>query len=291
MNDTVKYYTLYHWLYLFVSKAHQQHQSPSFGGNAFLYKRPSGYMCCALLYSKPGVDWAEIAARHLFEAPQIPEEFLLRFLQMESNCLDISEALLRMHKLFYSQKEDTEMKFNLFKLAQAAQTAMNVVDNVNATYNPDHSDDDCLSSYVHDTSMSGQDRAMSMARAAINQDWFDLAKLGFDALLNLVSEDPLPYEDYLSAISQYVDVKIQQFSMEENLKFVGGECQLSVDLSEKKVNIKTQLYFKNSNNKWVMKEITGNTAFNCFTADTLDNEITEIMNEGGRKFPITPPAK
>ena len=175
-------------------------------------------------------------------------------------------------------------------MAQIAQTAMNVADDVNATYNPQY-DEENLASYAQDPSVTDKERAMAMARAALNQDWFDLAKLGFDALVNLVSEDPLPYEDYLEAISQYVDVKIQQFSKEEGLKFVGGECSLSVSMDEKKVLIKAQLYFKNSSNKWVMKEITGGTAFNCFTADTLGGEIINILNEGGRKFPITAPER
>lgn len=125
------------------------------------------------------------------------------------------------------------MKFNLFKLAQVAQTAMDVTANVNATYNISHSDDDDLSTYAHDTNLTASERSMSMVRAAVNQDWFDLAKLGFDALVDLVSTEPLSYESYLAAISQYIDVMIQQFSFNENLRFVGGECVLKVDRQEK----------------------------------------------------------
>lgn len=177
-------------------------------------------------------------------------------------------------------------KFNLFQLAQ---TAMNVMDNVNANYNMPFSEGTPLSDSVHNYEMPGDKRAMSMFRAAINQDWFDLAKLGFDALINLISKEPLSYEDYLSAISQYIDVKIQQFSDEENLRFIGGECSLTVAHAEKKVKTKAQMYFKNADGKWVVKEMNGDTSFNCFTAETLDVEITEIMYGGEKKFPITKP--
>lgn len=183
------------------------------------------------------------------------------------------------------------MKFNLFKLAQAAQTAMNVADHVSSSYRVPHTDNDSLSSYAVDTSMSGGERSMSMVRAALNQDWFDLAKLGFDALVNMISEDPLSFDNYLLAISQYVDVKIQQFSFEEDLRFIGGECHIVVDRSEKVVRSKAQMYFKNTSGKWVVKEMIGNTSFNCFTAETLDGEITDIMLDGGIKFPITPPQR
>lgn len=180
-------------------------------------------------------------------------------------------------------------KFNLFKMAQAAQTVVDVVDNVNETYNVAVREDDDLSVYAQDASMPGSQRAMLMVRAAVNQDWFDLAKLGFDALVNLVSKEPLSFENYLDAISQYLDVKIMQFSEEENLRFVGGECSLTVARQEKTILTKAQMYFKNENGKWVLKEMNGNTSFNCFTAETLDGEITEIMLSGGRKFPITKP--
>lgn len=181
------------------------------------------------------------------------------------------------------------MKFNLFKIAQVAQTAFNVADNVNSTYNIHHEEDDDLSTYAQDTSMSGSERGFSMVRAAVNQDWFDLVKLGFDGLVNLVSKDPFTYENFLDAISQYLDVKIQQITIEEGLKFIGGECTIKVERSERAVKTNAQMYFKDRNNKWVLKEMHGNTTLNCFTTRTLENEITDVMNSGGVKFPITKP--
>ena len=282
-------YTLSDWLYAFVAKAQQVYHSRLWGGNAYLYKRNSGYMCCALLYSKPKKDWVEVAARHHFSNEQIPLA-ILNVYAKEQNCIDISDLLYSVIQNF-NANGGNEMKFNLFKLAQVAQTAMNVADNVNATYNVHHDEDDALSSYAQDTSMTGSERGMSMVRAALNQDWFDLAKLGFDALVNLVSKDPLSFDDYLAAISQYIDVKIQQFSHEEQLRFVGGECALTVVKEEQVVKTKAQMYFKNTAGKWIVKEMHGNTTFNCFTAATLDAEITDIMLEGGKKFPITAPER
>lgn len=280
-------YTLNDWLYAFVVKAQQVYHSRIWGGNAYLYKRQSGYMCCALLYSKPKRDWTEVAARHNFDEEQIPNAVLNCYTD-EQKCIDISNLLYTVIQNF-NANGGNEMKFNLFKLAKAAQTAFNVADNVNATYNIHHDEDEDLSCYAQDTSMTAGERGMSMVRAAVNQDWFDLAKLGFDALVNLVSKDPLSFDDYLAAISQYIDVKIQQFSHEEQLRFVGGECLLTVVKEEQAVKTKAQMYFKNTAGKWIVKEMNGNTTFNCFTTDTLKAEITDIMIEGGKKFPITAP--
>lgn len=287
MEDVKYAFNIDCWLYVFVSKAQQIYGSKPCGGNAYLYKKTTGYMCCALLYTKPNAEWVEIGARHLFTSRQIPKS-IRKHLESGHEYLDVSSLLCRAITVFNSNGDD-KMKFNLFKLAQVAQTAMNVADNVNATYNIPHTDDDDLSTYAQDTSMTGTERTMSMVRAAVNQDWFDLAKLGFDALVNLVSQEPLSYENYLAAISQYIDVKIQQFSQDEELRFVGGECSLVVERHEQAVKTTAQMYFKNTNGKWVVKEMNGNTSFNCFTAETLDGELTDIMNSGGVKFPITKP--
>ena len=284
--------TLNSWLYTFVNETYKVYGTRLWGGNAYLYKTVSGYLCCALLYSKPEIEWVEIATRNVFKASQISSDVLDAFSE-KVICVDISQLLYIAIKKFNSLGEEMHM-FNLFKLAKAAQTAQttfNIIDDVNSTYNTSYEDGAPLSIYAHDTSKSGSDRAMAAVRATVNQDWFDLAKLGISELINLVSKDPLPYEHYLMAISQYLDVKIQQFSKEENLRFVGGECTITVEKKEKKVVSNAQMYFKNSNNKWVVKEMKGNTGFHCFTAETLDNEITEIMLDGGRKFPITAPGK
>lgn len=201
--------SLQHWLYMFTVKAYQTYHSPAWGGNAYLYKKQLGYICCALLYTKPNNDWTECAAKRLFSEEQLPSEMVNQLKVQDIKRLDISELLLVSVRIFNKHRGDEDMKFNLFKMAQIAQTALNVADTVNATYNVPHSDNDNLSAYTQTITMTGNERAMSMARAAINQDWFDLAKLGFDALINLVSEDPLPYEDYLEAISQYVIIKVR----------------------------------------------------------------------------------
>lgn len=275
------------WIYLLISKAHKMYGVQFWGGNAYVYKTSNGFLCCAVLYARQDSEWIEIAAAHGFTLIQLPREIRESFCE-DKNIVDATNVLKQLLSEYNKNGDDT-MKFNLFKLAQVAQTAINVADNVNATYNIPHTDNDDLSAYAQNTSMSGTGRGMSMVRAAVNQDWFDLAKLGFDALVNLVSEDPLSYDNFLSAISQYIDVKIQQFSQEENLRFVGGECALSVVREEKVVKSKAQMYFKNASGKWIVKELIGNTTFNCFTAETLDGELTDIMNSGGVKFPITKP--
>lgn len=287
MKKIKSLYSLKQWLYAFVEKSHQAFGSLPCGGSVYLYNINNRYICCAILYTKPETEWVEVVARHSFSHLQIPRK-LHKLFTNECDHIDITDMLSTIIKQFNSNG-DGNMKFNLFKLAQVAQTALDVADNVNSTYIITHNDDDDLSTYAQEPEMTGSERTMSMVRAAVNQDWFDLAKLGFDALVNLVSKDPLSYQNYLTAISQYIDVKIQQFSNDENLRFVGGECEILVDKQEKSVKSKAQMYFKNTNNKWIVKEMTGNTSFNCFTADTLDGELTEIMLEGGRKFPITPP--
>lgn len=280
-------YNIKHWLYAFVEKAYEAFGSAPCGGNVYLYKKNNAFVCCALLYTKPKNEWIEVAASHSFAPIQIPQK-VQKLFSDKCDYADITNMLITTIKQF-NLTGDGNMKFNLFKLAQVAQTALDVADNVNSTYIISHNDDDELSTYAQEPEMTGSERTMSMVRAAVNQDWFDLAKLGFDALVNLVSKEPLSYQNYLAAISQYIDVKIQQFSNEESLRFVGGECLISVDRQGNSVKSKAQMYFKNENDKWIVKEMTGNTSFNCFTAETLDGEITEIMLEGGRKFPITPP--
>ena len=180
------------------------------------------------------------------------------------------------------------MKFDLFSLAR---TAIDVADNVNGMYNIDD-DADGLSKYAsQDDDMTNEQRALSFARAALNGDWFDAAKLTFDQIIKLVSKDPFSYQDFLDAISQYADAKIALISNTENLRFVGGECVLTVEEENKRVHSKVDLYFKNDNNAWIKKIIEGNTGLNCFTAETLDSDITDILESGERKCPILPPQK
>ncbi len=175
------------------------------------------------------------------------------------------------------------------KALRAGQTVYNTADRFAAEYNTPGGEDAELSVYAADTSVTGKKRLGAAAIALLNQDWFDLAKVGLDALIAKISVDPLPFDVYLTAISQYIDAKIIQFSQEEQLRFVGGECFLDVVREEKLVKTTAKLYFKNTENKWILKEMNGSTTFNNFTAETLDNEITDIMNAGGKKFPITAP--
>lgn len=179
------------------------------------------------------------------------------------------------------------MKLNLFGMAQAL---LDVADNVNNTYEIQQDPENGLSRFAsQESSMNGNQKALSLTRAILNGDYFDALKLSFDEIINLVSQDPLSYENYLEAISQYCDAKIIQFSQDEQLRFAGGECCLTVDEANKRVHTQVDLYFKNTSNGWIKKIIEGNTSLNNFTAETLDGEITDILEAGFRKFPITPP--
>lgn len=180
------------------------------------------------------------------------------------------------------------------KALMAGQTVVNAADTFNAAYSPTYGEDEALSNYAADDTtvtgkITGTERLGKAAIALLNQDWFDLAKVGFDALIAKLSVDPLPFDVYLAVISQYIDAKIMQFSQDEQLRFVGGECFLDVVTEEKVVKTNAKLYFKNTANKWILKELNGSTTFNNFTAEMFDGEITDIMNDGGRKFPITAP--
>ena len=139
--------------------------------------------------------------------------------------------------------------------------------------------------------MDGMTRAGEMARAALNQDWFDLARLGWEAFVDLITDDPLTYQEFLSAISQYIDAKIMQIATEENLRFVGGECHLKVIEEEQSIATNVQLYFKNEKNAWIKKELNGKTDYEAFDEETIDGEVANSLMEGGRKFPITDPTK
>lgn len=142
-----------------------------------------------------------------------------------------------------------------------------------------------------DNKTDGFSRLGQMARAALNQDWFDLAKLGFEALVDLISGDPLSYQEFLSAVSQYADAKILFFSDEECLRFVGGECLINVVEAERVVTTNVQLYFKNGKGSWIKKELNGKTDFDSFSKEALEGELSDILEEGGRKYPITDPEK
>lgn len=181
------------------------------------------------------------------------------------------------------------MKFNFFKIAKAAQTTLGFVEDVNSTYVVDDATGEAPLSVYAAKDRSEGTTGLDVAQAVLNQDWFDLAKLGFDKLIDLVSKDPLTYEEYLESISQFTDVKIIEFSQTENLNFIAGECTINVIREEKFVSHKVQLYFKNSSNKWILKELSGKTDFKCFVEDALDGGITDVENAGGLKFPILKP--
>ncbi len=118
--------------------------------------------------------------------------------------------------------------------------------------------------------------------------WRNLLKMGFEALLDYFSDDPLSFGEYLTVTSNYVDAKAEEISRKQGLRFVGGECLFTVNREYEWVDITVKMYFKNAANKWIMQETYGKTSFMCFTAETLDGEITDIMNAGGKKYPITP---
>ncbi len=175
-------------------------------------------------------------------------------------------------------------------LLKTLGTVLDVADNVNNTYAISKNTEDGLSKYASKVDeISGSERTVSLARAALNGDWFDVVKLSFDQIVSIVSKDPLSFEDYIDAVSQYADGKAIVFSKEENLRFVGGDCTITVVEELRNVRNDVNLYFKNPSDAWIKKSFGGNTGFVSFTKEALEGAITDIMNEGGRKFPIVPP--
>lgn len=269
---------LHQWFENIIDAVTDELQMKILGCSAYLYVRAQESICCALVYGRVENVWKEIAIRQVFSNKDIPSEILISARDKHQN--DISEEF---RKVLLNYKKGTEdMKDGTKK---ALQTALNLAENGESIMD--------VFKYKKDPNnqKDGITRVGEMARAALNQDWFDLAKLGFEAIIDLISEDPLTYQEFLSAISQYVDAKIMQISSEENLRFVGGECHLKVFENEQNVATTVQLYFKNDKNAWIKKELKGNTDFEVFSAETLDSEIANILMEGGRKFPITDPAK
>lgn len=249
------------------------------GCSAYLYVRSNKTVCCAMIYGRAENVWRELAMRQVFFNEAIPSEILISARDNRQN--DISEQFRKV--LLNYKKGPEDMKDGTKK---AFQTALNLAAN-------DESVTDVFK-YKRDSNNNKKDgmtRVGQMVRAALNQDWFDLAKLGFEAVIDLISDDPLTYHEFLSAISQYVDAKIMQISSKENLRFVGGECHLKVVEEEQNIATTVQLYFKNEKNAWIKKELKGRTDLEVFSKETLDSEISNILMEGGRKFPITDPAK
>lgn len=104
------------WLYMLTVRAHQVYKSPLLGGNAYLYLRESGILCYAFLYAKPGKDWEECAAKHMFTNGEIPINIQKQMHASATSHLDISELLLQAVQTYYNKIGDEIMKFNLFVL-------------------------------------------------------------------------------------------------------------------------------------------------------------------------------
>lgn len=121
--------------------------------------------------------------------------------------------------------------------------------------------------------------------------WRDLLRMGFEALLDFFANDPLTFDQFLAVTGDYIDSQAEEISQKEKLRYVGGECLFTVNREYERVEMAVKLYFKNAEKKWVLTELHGKTAFLCFTAEALDNEITAIMRAGSKKMPIVPPKK
>ena len=265
---------LYRWAIGVADVARAYYDIHIAGCNAYLYVRPDGAICFALFYGREKGIWRELASRRSFALQDLPGDVQV----LGIGAHNISKQLAGI--LFNPQEESENMKGGLKKALNAsleiAARGNSILDAGQEEKEPDK--------FVNTNEMISQ-----MARAALNQDWFDFAQLGFEAVISLISNSPLSYADFVAAISQYIDAKIRKISEEEHLRFVGGECQLKVDEKMKKLETKAQLYFKNKKEAWIKKELSGQTDFEAFSAETLDNDIANILLEGGRKFPITPP--
>lgn len=248
------------------------------GCNAYLYVRSKKTLCVALMYGRIDNIWKEIAVRKIFVKTDIPNEIMdVVITQKDNNITAEFRKVLLSYKRGYEEMGKGTNK--------AFQTALNIAANSESIMD--------VLKYKKDPNnkMDGFTRAGAMARAALNQDWFDFAKLSFEAVVDMISDDPLTYEEFLTAISQYTDAKIMQFSSEEQLRFVGGECFLNVVEEEQYVATKIQLYFKDEKNAWIKKEFSGRTDFDEFYDEALNGEISSILQAGGIKFPITNPLK
>lgn len=278
MEENNNYSTpIYMWAKNIANTARMDYGLRIAGCNVYLYIRPEGALCCALLYGYEKGVWREIVSRRAFSLETIPSNLAM----LGVGAHNITDALKDII-IYDKQQEGEEMKDGLKKV-------------INTTLGVAASGDMITEALQYqkdpDNPIDPTTRVSEMARAALNQDWFDLAKLGFEAVIDLISDAPLTYADFVAAISQYVDAKITEISTEEGLRFVGGECHLSVIEPEKKVETKVELYFKNEKGSWIKKELSGQTDFEVFSAETLDGEIANILMEGGRKFPVTPPEK
>lgn len=269
---------LHQWFENIIDAVTDELQMKILGCSAYLYVRSQKSICCALVYGRVESVWKELAIRQVFSNEGISSDILISARDKHQN--DISEEF---QKVLLNYKKGTEdMKDGTKK---ALQTALNLAANGESITD--------VFKYKKDPNnkKDGMTRVGEMARAALNQDWFDLARLGWEAFVDLITDDPLTYQEFLSAISQYIDAKIMQIATEENLRFVGGECHLKVIEEEHSISTNVQLYFKNEKNAWIKKELNGKTDCEVFDEETIDGEIADILMEGGRKFPITAPSK
>ena len=273
-----EYSVLHIWFDCILEITKQHFHMKVSGCSAYMYLRDQAAVCCALIYGRRMGKWQEFATRRVFSINEIPEKIIQNVNAKQDN--DISKEFLAV--LLEQQKGNKEMKNGASKLFQTALGIAAKGDSIADTLR-----------YRKDSrnQVDSASRVAELAKAVLNQNWFDVANIGFKAIIDMISEDPLSYSEFLSVISQYVDAKIIHIEQEENLCFVGGECRFEVDEGLQVVHTNIQLYFKNQNKAWIKKELNGKTGFDVFCDEALTGDIYQILREGGRKFPITAPKK
>jgi|GEM_PF-3087720 len=112
------------------------------------------------------------------------------------------------------------------------------------------------------------------------QDYIDAF---FDAITKKIT-----FQEYLDATSDYVDEQILEIRRKEGLKFVAGNCFLNCPEPFENIAIKVELYFKDSEDKWIKKVLNGTAKTAVFEPKSIQD--IESLKKQEMKIAINPPA-
>ena len=75
-------------------------------------------------------------------------------------------------------------------------------------------------------------------------------------------------DTYLDILSEYADKQILSAEREEELCYMGGKCEISLNESEPYINMSVTLYFVDNENNNVVKEASRKLPLSRFTSET-----------------------
>lgn len=105
-------------------------------------------------------------------------------------------------------------------------------------------------------------------------------------LLHTEIPDPKSLDEFAAVYSSACDSIITNTTRRENLSYVSGILSIAM-ISETQFNCTAEFYFKNPDNKWILKKAISDN-FNC-SEKLLPTAIQELRKEKLIKHEITAP--